>query len=216
MQDEIQRYITFARQFKPRISAESAEFIVDQYKRLRQRDCSSELVLYVYLLKSDVFFLTGMSRSSWRITVRQLESMIRLAEAMSRMHCSDEVQPKHVQEAFRLLNKSIIRVETPEINFEADEPPSVANGDMTNGHIMNGDDATPPPEGTVEKQEKPVTKSVRVTYEQYRKIANLLILHLRQIEETGTEGTERPFTFFTFSKHSPPHSFPIMCYIQVN
>ena len=130
--------------------------------------------------------------------MRQLESMIRLAEAMSRMHCSDEVQPKHVQEAFRLLNKSIIRVETPEINFEADEPPSVVNGDMTNGHmtngdmtnghVTNGDDATPPPEITVEKKDKPATKSVRVTYEQYRKIANLLILHLRQVEETGAEG----------------------------
>ena len=120
--------------------------------------------------------------------MRQLESMIRLAEAMSRMHCSDEVQPKHVQEAFRLLNKSIIRVETPEINFEADEPPSDMNGDMTNGHVTNGEDATPPREKIAEKHEKPATKSVRVTYEQYRKIANLLILHLRQVEETGADG----------------------------
>lgn len=32
-----------------------------------------------------------------------------------------QVQPKHVKEAFRLLNKSIIRVETPDINLEQDE-----------------------------------------------------------------------------------------------
>ncbi|KAG7251503.1 hypothetical protein CRUP_003913, partial [Coryphaenoides rupestris] len=103
--DEIRRYLLFARQFKPKISGESEEFIVEQYKRLRQRDTSG-----------------GVSKSAWRITVRQLESMIRLSEGMARMHCCDEVQPKHVKEAFRLLNKSIIRVETPDINLEQDDP----------------------------------------------------------------------------------------------
>lgn len=32
-----------------------------------------------------------------------------------------QVQPKHVKEAFRLLNKSIIRVETPDINLEQED-----------------------------------------------------------------------------------------------
>lgn len=48
--------------------------MVDQYKRLRQRDSS------------------GATKSAWRITVRQLESMLRLSEAMARMYCSDEVR----------------------------------------------------------------------------------------------------------------------------
>ena len=90
----------FARQFKPKISKEAGEYLVEQYKHLRQRDA------------------TGSARSSWRITVRQLESMIRLSEAMARMHCLDEVQPKHVKEAFRLLNKSIIRVQQPDIHLD--------------------------------------------------------------------------------------------------
>ena len=55
--------------------------------------------------------------------MRQLESMIRLSEATARLHCKEEVRPRHVKEAFRLLNKSIIRVETPDINFEEEEPP---------------------------------------------------------------------------------------------
>lgn len=71
--DEVQRYITFARQFKPTLNKDAQDFIVEQYKHLRERDS------------------TSMARSAWRITVRQLESMIRLSEAMARLYCQDEV-----------------------------------------------------------------------------------------------------------------------------
>ena len=60
--------------------------------------------------------------------MRQLESMIRLSEAMARLYCQEDVQPKHVKEAFRLLNKSIIRVETPDINFDEEEEQLLENG----------------------------------------------------------------------------------------
>ena len=50
----------------------------------------------------------------------------------------------------------------------------------------NGIDSQQPPEKPTQP-EKPVRK-IRVTYEEYRTIANLLILHLRQEEETSTEG----------------------------
>ena len=85
------------------INKDAAGYMVEEYKRLRQRDGS------------------GTAKSAWRITVRQLESMIRLSEGMARMYCQDEVQPKHVKEAFRLLNKSIIRVEQPDIHLEEEE-----------------------------------------------------------------------------------------------
>jgi len=59
--------------FGVQISRDSINYIVEEYKRLRQRD------------------QTGAAMSSWRITVRQLESMIRLSEAIARMYCQDEV-----------------------------------------------------------------------------------------------------------------------------
>ncbi|XP_042691474.1 DNA replication licensing factor MCM6, partial [Centrocercus urophasianus] len=171
--DDIRRYLLFARQFKPKISKESEDFIVEQYKRLRQRDGS------------------GVTKSSWRITVRQLESMIRLSEAMARMHCCDEVHPKHVKEAFRLLNKSIIRVETPDINLDQDdeqemeyqeeqdgvngeaEAPAGVNG-LVNGISGHSED--------VNKDAAPKA-SLRLGFSEYRRISNLLVLHLRKAEE---------------------------------
>ncbi|XP_020795132.1 DNA replication licensing factor MCM6 [Boleophthalmus pectinirostris] len=187
--DEIRRYLLFARQFKPKISTESEEFIVEQYKRLRQRDGSG-----------------GVSKSAWRITVRQLESMIRLSESMARMHCCDEVQPKHVKEAFRLLNKSIIRVETPDINLEHEEQmeeeeqheeANVANGgdgvnglndinghDAVNGHINGVNGHVNGVNGHSDSQLKP---SLRLSFTEYRRISNLLVLHLRKAEEVEQE-----------------------------
>ncbi|RXM99295.1 Zygotic DNA replication licensing factor mcm6-B [Acipenser ruthenus] len=178
--DEIRRYLLFARQFKPKISKESEDFIVEQYKRLRQRDGS------------------GVTKSAWRITVRQLESMIRLSESMARMHCCDEVQPKHVKEAFRLLNKSIIRVETPDVNLdqeevepEEEEAAAVQHGvngtDVPNGvggeaHGINGHAEN----GVSGSAAQP---SLRLSFTEYRRISNLVVLHLRQAEEEEDEST---------------------------
>lgn len=188
--DEIRRYLLFARQFKPKISSESEEFIVEQYKRLRQRDGSG-----------------GVSKSAWRITVRQLESMIRLSEGMARMHCCDEVQPKHVKEAFRLLNKSIIRVETPDVNLEQDDEledeeqqeegnnvPNGVNGvngvnghaDGINGHVNGINGHVNGVYGHAEPGSQP-KPSLRLSFNEYQRISNLLVLHLRRAEEAEEE-----------------------------
>ncbi|KAJ1189110.1 hypothetical protein NDU88_005861 [Pleurodeles waltl] len=176
--DDIRRYLLFARQFKPKISKESEDFIVEQYKRLRQRDGS------------------GVTKSAWRITVRQLESMIRLSESMARMHCCDEVQPKHVKEAFRLLNKSVIRVETPDVNLDQDgeqevpEPEAHAgiNGQagIPNGHVngINGHTEEEPKDAAP----KP---SLRLGFAEYRRISNLLVQHLRKMEDEDDDSLKR-------------------------
>merc|ERR1712168_589171 len=102
-EEQVARYLGFARMFKPKVSAESQELLVQQYKHLRQRDTG------------------GSAKSSWRITVRQLESMLRLSESFARLHCSETVTKKHVKEAYRLLNKSIIRVDQPDVDLNEEE-----------------------------------------------------------------------------------------------
>ncbi|ELV10220.1 DNA replication licensing factor MCM6 [Tupaia chinensis] len=164
--DDIRRYLLFARQFKPKISKESEDFIVEQYKRLRQRDGS------------------GVTKSSWRITVRQLESMIRLSEAMARMHCCDE-------EAFRLLNKSIIRVETPDVNLDQEEENQMDVDEGPGG--INGHAESPAPVNGINGHREDINQdsvpktSLRLGFSEYCRISNLIVLHLRKVEEEEDE-----------------------------
>ena len=101
--EQMRRYIRLARTIDPKLTPESQRILVDCYRKLRQGDT------------------LGRSRSAYRITVRQLESMIRLSEAMARLHCDNGIQPSYVREAFRLLKTSIINVETSDVEMDGDD-----------------------------------------------------------------------------------------------
>ncbi|XP_063216814.1 DNA replication licensing factor Mcm6 [Bacillus rossius redtenbacheri] len=163
--EEVLRYITFARQFKPVISEDAADDLVEQYTHLRQRD-------------------TGAGKSTWRITVRQLESMIRLSEAMAKMECSDEVLPKHVAEAYRLLNKSIIRVEQPDIHLDdedgADEPMEVDAKPAQSPAAEAGKEVGA--DGEARPTTTKTTAKTTLTFDEYKAMSNMLVLHLRNQE----------------------------------
>ena len=62
MQEDIQRYVMFARQFKPKIREDSAEFMVEEYKRLRQRDSSGEAIYLTFSLNRDCFRVLIIAR----------------------------------------------------------------------------------------------------------------------------------------------------------
>ena len=87
------------------------------------------------------------------------------------MDIFSKVEPKHVKEASRLLRKSIIRVEIPDINLGTNTEPSqegVQRDDEMNGteNGTAGDDT-------------PITLS----WDDYQRIANLFVLKLRKEEE---------------------------------
>lgn len=181
--DQLRRYIQFARTFQPVITPESQAVLVDCYKRLRQSN----------------------ARSAYRITVRQLESMVRLSEAMARLHCDSEVKPSYVEEAYRLLKTSIIQVETGDVTMEEDdEEDGNADNDAEMAEATEpqhaGEYQPPAPEEMVEhtnvdnnndeegvkEQPPPKKKSKKTTkmsFEEYTFMANSIAKHLRSLEE---------------------------------
>lgn len=109
--EQMQRYIRFARTINPRFTPASQKKIVESYRLLRQQD------------------ILGSGRTAYRITVRQLESLIRLSEALARLHLDANVQPTYVLEALRLLQKSIIFVESADVPLEDIDAEDQSGGD---------------------------------------------------------------------------------------
>ena len=173
--EQLQRYIRFARTFKPEFTPEARTLLVQKYKELRAEDAQG-----------------GIGRNSYRITVRQLESMIRLSEAIAKANCVEEVTPGFVREAFNLLRMSIISVEKDDVEVEDEEDisdgedgeghadsPMADDGDGDADHHSHHDRASAPPRRTT------------ITYDKYMSILNLLVRRVNEDELTTGEGVER-------------------------
>jgi DNA replication licensing factor MCM6 len=160
-QEELQQYIRYSRMYNPRVTGAARKVIVASYMQLRKRS------------------LDASNRSS-RITVRQLESLVRVSEAIARIHLSSTVEEEHVKQAFELIlsaqtemhGKSmpakVLEAETPD---EEDAGP--VEGDLAPG--------------------APVTRirgKQTLKYAAYEKIAKACCLWLEQQEAAQCEVTE--------------------------
>jgi DNA replication licensing factor MCM5 len=88
--DTLKKLIAFSRTFKPKLSQEAKAKIIDQYVVHRASAVQNgEKVI--------------------PITVRQLEAMIRISEAIARMSLATEATEHHVAEAIRLFNVATIQ-----------------------------------------------------------------------------------------------------------
>ena len=65
---------------------------------------------------------------TWTATP-QLESMIRLSEALARLHCEKEIKVKYVDEAKRLLKMSIINVKSSDVSLDDFDAPDADEDD---------------------------------------------------------------------------------------
>ncbi|KAH6798569.1 minichromosome maintenance family protein [Perilla frutescens var. frutescens] len=96
---QLKLYISYARTLKPELSAEAGKLLVESYESLRRGDT------------------TPGSGVANRITVRQLEVLIRLSEAIAKSNLDILVQSDHVRLAVKLLKKSISSGESAELNI---------------------------------------------------------------------------------------------------
>ena len=98
---DMKRFIAYARsKVAPRLSADAAQMLRDHYVTIRsdQRD-----------RKSKDIERTGSSRDSViPITVRQLEALVRISEAVAKVNLAPEATTAHVEEALRLFKVSTL------------------------------------------------------------------------------------------------------------
>lgn len=97
--EQLQTFIKITRQLRPQFQAEAAEILKREYKIMRKAD-------------------NNRGQTAYRFTVRQLESLIRLSEAMARLHCDDKIRPAYVTEVCRLLKASNINIVKSDIELE--------------------------------------------------------------------------------------------------
>ena len=201
--ESMQRFIKYAKTFEPKLTPEASDILVEKYRLLRQDDSS--------------FGASMGGKNSYRITVRQLESLIRLSEAVARVHCTNTILPEFVREAYSLLKQSIIHVEKDDIDFDdEDGEDDVAAADMdlaaqtarqvhrrvedesmdTQGQesssMVPAGDASFAEGAATALAAPPASKpKVSITYEKYMEILNLIVLRVSEIERSTFEGIDR-------------------------
>lgn len=154
---ELQRYIRLARTFKPRITPEAQQRLVKCYKKLRE----------------DRTYVRG----ACGVTVRQLESLIRLSEAIARVHLSDKITADFVTQAFELQLGTLKRAERENIDLE--EPDAAVAADA-----LPEDASTAAPDIPSAPAR---SKRAKITYQEYQRIGHMLTKYLADKEEGGYE-----------------------------
>lgn len=181
--EQIQRYIKYAKTFKPKMSKEARDLLVLKYQALRSEDSNF-----------------GGNRNSYRITVRQLESMIRLCEAIARANCTDEITPAFVNEAYDLLKQSIVRVDFDDVKIDDDDgedgsgpqdggPDGDDGGPGGDSHGPDGDGEAQDDEDDEDGHEKgKEKKKATITYDKYITMMNLILPIIAQDDRNNGNG----------------------------
>ena len=178
---QLQRYIKYARTLKPQITPEAEALLVDFYSKLRRSDAAPG------------------SRSAYRITVRQLEAMVRLSEALARLHCDLKIRKRHVKEARRLLRSSIITIDAEDVLLSDVEEEEMLEEEHA-GVVRATQDAGEPQESGEPGDSNPVADthpvdsepaakrqkaSIAVSYEKYQRIVQQIVAHMREESQEG-------------------------------
>ncbi|XP_050224009.1 DNA replication licensing factor MCM6-like isoform X2 [Mercurialis annua] len=180
---QIKRYIAYAKTLKPKLDSEARKLLVDSYVVLRKGDTAPG------------------SRVAYRMTVRQLEALIRLSEAIARSHLDKKVQPRHVRLAVKLLKTSIISVESSEIDLSefqegihddidgdgadgGDDGPGQGDAQENNNEAGSASGNTAAAAGGGEGSGSQREKKLVISEEYFQRVTQALVMRLRQHEDS--------------------------------
>lgn len=151
------RYLLFAKKLTPIITEEAADYLEKSYVRLRANEFE-------------------LQRSAYRITVRQLEALIRLSESIAKVHLSLEITRDHVAMAVDLLSNSIIRVQQPDVELQ-DFDDLLRQVGMTDTAALEQilPQAPVEPETKIEDQPAPEKKKFKISDEEYKGISRWIV-----------------------------------------
>jgi len=184
--ERMQRYLKLARSIKPRISPVAHKHLVSCYKKLRGDDAAPG------------------SSSAYRITVRQLEALVRLSEALARLHLRDEISRSDVKEAYRLLKNSIVQVESPDAELRDDdlydELEEGADDILMESGLPPLTDAAAfartqdQPEEQAQQEEAPAQQDknatvTKVSQAKLNNVKNLFVVRFKELEHSAAQDT---------------------------
>ncbi|KAL4467074.1 hypothetical protein ABPG72_019284 [Tetrahymena utriculariae] len=169
--EDLSKYIRFARTVKPIFTREAALELQKCYVKLRQNDSSAQ-------------------NTSYRITVRQLESLIRLSEALARVHIQSEITPEYVKEAARLLSNSILKIEKGQYEIQDEEEQKIdfQQNEQHQNIIQEQIEQR-------QQQQRKKENKIQITYEEYLNMRKLVIQTVKDLEieenlRISTEGQD--------------------------
>ncbi|KAA8906678.1 hypothetical protein TRICI_005101 [Trichomonascus ciferrii] len=176
--EQLLRFIKYARTLRPVMTKEARDLMVEKYKELRADDSQ------------------GLGKNSYRITVRQLESMIRLSEAIARANCNDLIDASTVREAYNLLRQSIVHVHNDDVEIDDDDNTGIALPDQPQqeeqeqeqeqqGQDQEGEESQEGQEneGPSSETPRPPKKKLVVKHEKFIEMMNYFVNIINQHEE---------------------------------
>ncbi|KAL0234651.1 hypothetical protein PCE1_001687 [Barthelona sp. PCE] len=144
-QSDLLMYILYARTIKPLFTMEASAKLRDKYRDLRSSRHSN-------------------LQSKFNVTVRQLEAMMRLSEALARVRFSSTVQPSDVDEAARLItaaNSGTSTHQAPPISLVFD--------------AQRNRDAIRYIENNMDREHEEVNVLPNISYDEYQMVKTIVI-----------------------------------------
>lgn len=150
---DLQRYIRLARSFKPKLTEEAKSILIRCYKKLRE----------------DRTYVRGAAG----VTVRQLESLIRLSEAIARVYLDDKIRAEYCKQAYELQVATLRAAGQENVDLE---------------DVAPAPEASAPDSGIAGAPAAP--RRMKISYADYEHMGKQLTTYLARQEEKGEEVKE--------------------------